>query len=197
MLNVSGSKRVIMKKIVFCMVAAVILLAACQKIKNIANISFNIPFSQSVALPDIAGFPYGASLPAGGLNLPIPPVSVATNAQQIFDQYHASSKNLIDANLNNMDLQITALVGQYFDFVDSIQIFISTESSPELLVAYLYNIPKGQTKIIMQVVPGVNLKSYVVQDSVTLRLNAHVNAIPQFGTQLLTEGAFHVVANPL
>ncbi len=186
-----------MKKIVFCAIAMVVLFTACQKIKNLANINFNIPFSQTVTLPDMPGFPYGATLPQGGLNLPIPPVSVATNAQQIFDQYHASSKNLVSANLNNADLQITAPAGQYFDFVDTIQVFISTEGLPEILVAYLYNIPKGQTKINLVVVPGLNLKSYAVQDSVILRLNAHVNAIPVQGTQVLTEGAFHVVANPL
>jgi hypothetical protein len=186
-----------MKKLVFCAIAMVKLFTACQKIKNLANINFNIPFSQSVTVPDIAGFPYGATLPQGGLDLPFPPLSVATNAQQIFNQYHASSTNLVDANLSNMDLQITAPAGQYFDFVDSIQIFISTESLPELLVAYLYNIPKGQTKINMVVVPGLNLRSYAVQDSVTLRLNAHVNAIPAQGTAVVTEGTFHVTANPL
>ncbi len=186
-----------MKKIVFCAIAIVVLFAACQKIKNLANINFNIPFSQSVTLPDVQGFPYGATLPGGGLNLPIPPVEVAINAQQIFDQYHASSKNLVEANLANADLQITAPAGQYFDFVDSIQVFISTEGLPEVLMAYLYNVPKGQTKINLIVVPGLNLKDYAVQDSVTLRLNAHVNAIPASGTQMLTEGAFHITANPL
>ena len=186
-----------MKKIVFCIIAMAVLFTACQKIKNLANINFNIPFSQSVTVLGIADYPYGVLLPGGGLSLPFPPITVATNAQQIFDQYHASSKNLIEADLNNLDLQITAPAGQYFDFVDSIQVFISTETLPEVLVAYLYNVPKGQNKINLVTVPGLNLKSYAVQDSVTLRLNAHVNAIPASGTNILTEGAFHVVANPL
>ena len=186
-----------MKKIVSLAFLGLISMAACQKIKSIANINFTIPFSQSVTVPDVAGYPSGAVLPNGGLTLPFPPMTVATNSQQLFEQYHASSKNLVAANLDNMDLQITAPPNQTFDFVDSIQLFISSETVPEILVAYLYNVPKGQTKINLLITPGQNLKSYVVQDSVTLRLNAHINALPQGGTTLQAEGAFHVTANPL
>ncbi len=186
-----------MKKIVFLLIAAVIWVSACQKIKSIANINFKIPFSQSVSVPDVAGYPSGAVLPAGGLNLPFPPVTVATNTQQYFDQYHASSKNLIAADLNDADIMITAPPGQNFNFLDSIQIFVSSETVPEILIAYLFDVPKGVTKINLVVVPGQDLKRYVVKDSITMRLKAHVNALPFAGTELQTEGAFHVTANPL
>ena len=185
-----------MKKIAFLAIAALVLLAACQKIKSIANINFNIPFSQTVEVPSIDGFTYGVPLSNGGLSLPFPAVSVATNAGQLFTQYHASSKNVVDAHVNNIDLQITS-ADQNFDFLDTIQLYISTESLPEILVAYQYNIPKGQTKVNLTIVPGLNLKNYVVQDSVTLRMNAHINALPRPGTQVLAEGSFHVTANPL
>jgi len=187
---------ILMKKIVLLAVVILVMTAACQKIKNLANINFNIPFSQTVETPAIDGYSYGVPLPGGGATLPFPSVSVATNAQQLFDKYHGSSKNLVDAHINNIDLQIVS-AGQNFDLLDTIQLFLSTETLPEILVAYQYNIPKGQTRVDLTIVPGKNLKNYVVQDSVRLRLNAHINALPRPGTQILAEGVFRVTANPL
>ncbi len=185
-----------MKKFVLFAVILIIAFASCQKIKSLANINFNIPFSQTVETPAIDGYNYGLPLPNGGATLPFPAVSVATNSQELFDKYHASSKNLVSARINNIDLQITS-AGQNFDFLDTIQLYISAQNLPEMLVAYQYNIPKGQTRVDLAIVPDKNLKEYVVKDSVTLRLNAHINALPKPGTQVMAEGVFRVTANPL
>ena len=115
-----------MKKILI-LIAATISISACQKVKNLANIGFDVPYSQSETLPAVSGYTYGMQLPAGGVDLPFPAVSVATNAQQYFDQYHASSKNIVSADLSSMSIQITAPSGQYFDFLDKIELYISTE----------------------------------------------------------------------
>ncbi len=185
-----------MKKILI-LVAAAISLSACQKVKNLANIGFDIPYSQSETLPNVPGYTYGMQLPAGGVELPFPPATVATNAQHYFDQYHASSKNIVSAALTSMSMQITAPAGQYFDFLDTIELYVSTESQPEVLVAYAYNIPKGQTTLDLTTMPGLNLKNYFVQDSIIVRLNAHINAVPAPGTTVQLSGKFHIVANPL
>ena len=185
-----------MKKIILLAIAAIVLISACQKIKSIANINFNIPFWQTAEVPAIGGYNYGIPLPAGGAGLPFPPVAVATNAGQLFTQYHAGRKNVVDAHVNNIDLQIVA-GDQNFDFLDTIQLFVSTADLPEVLVAYKYNIPKGQKRIDLTIVPGMKLRNYVVEDTVRLRMNAHVNAVPKPGTQVMAEGAFHVTANPL
>ncbi len=184
-----------MKKITVLLV--LVAFAACQKVKNLANISFNVPYSQTISVPGVPGYLYGISLPDGGLDLPFPAVTVATNARQYFDQYHASSKNVVSVYLSSLDMQVIAPPNQFFDFLDSIQLFISTETQPEVLVAYEYNIPKFQKEIILSVVPGLNLKDYFVQDSMTVRLNAHVNAVPASGTQLQISGQFRCTANPL
>lgn len=185
-----------MKKILF-LIVAIVSFAACQKIKDLANIPFDIPYSQNITIPAIPGYTYGMPLPGGGVDLPFPPIAVAINAQQYFDQYHASPRNLVSADLGNANLEITAPGYQYFDFLDTIQLFISTESQPEILVAYDYNIPKGKKIISLFIVPGLNLKNYVTGDSLTIRLDTHINAIPAPGTQVHVSGNFHIVANPL
>lgn len=148
-------------------------------------------------MPAVPGYQYGIALPAGGLDLPFPAITVATNAQQYFDQYHASSKNVVSVYLSSLNMQVIAPPNQYFDFLDTIQFFISTETQPEVLVAYAYNIPKLQQAIMLTVVPGLDLKNYFVQDSMTVRLNAHINAVPASGTQLQINGQFRCTANPL
>ena len=103
----------------------------------------------------------------------------------------------MSAYLSNINMQIIAPPDQYFDFLDTIQLYISTETQPEVLVAYQYNIPKWMKQISLVIVPNVNLKNYFVQDSITVRLNAHINAIPASGTEVQLSGKFSVTANPL
>ena len=148
-------------------------------------------------MPGVPGYQYGIALPAGGLDLPFPAITVATNTQQYFNQYHASSKNVVSVYLFSLNMQVVAPPTQYFDFLDTIQFFISTETQPEVLVAYAYNIPKLQKAIMLTVVPGLDLKNYLVRDSMTVRLNAHINAVPVSGSQLQTSGQFRCTANPL
>jgi hypothetical protein len=45
--------------------------------------------------------------------------------------------------------------------------------------------------------PGVNLKKYVVGDSITVRLNAYVNSVPLPGAQLQLTGVFDVTADQM
>ena len=185
-----------MKKIIL-LAASIISLSACQKIKNAANISFDVPYTQTVTLPPVPGYTYGTPLPSGGADLPFAKVSLATNAQQYFDQYHASRANVVSAFLTQLDMQITNPANQNFDFLDRMELYISTESQPEVLVAYQYSIPKGSKKIDLVIVQGLDIKNYADADSVTVRLNAHVNAVPIPGTQVYSEGNFHITANPL
>ncbi len=173
----------------------VMLSASCQKVKNLANIPFSIPYSQTITVPAVPGYSYGMPIP-GGVELPFPPVTVAINAQQYFNQYHASINNVVSAYLGSMNLKIISPAGQYFDFLNTIQLSVSTESEAAVMVAYLYNIPKGQQYISLDIVPDVNLKYYVTGDSITVQLNAYVNAVPAPGTQIYLSGNFNVVANP-
>ena len=185
-----------MKKIIF-LVLVITSVTACQKIKNLANISFSIPYSQTITVPTVPGYTYGMPIPGGSVQLPFPPVTVAINAQQYFNQYHASAKNVVSASLGSMSLQITTPETQYFDFLNTIQLSVSTEIQPVVLVAYLYDVPKGQKTINLIITPGVDLKDYVTGDSITVQLNAYVNAVPAPGTQIYLSGNFNVTANPL
>ena len=189
-----------MKKIAgLVLVVMVFILPSCIKINPIANldINVNIPYSQQVTVPQVAGDTFGASLPAGSIAISFPSVGFATNSQQYISQYNTSADKIQEVDLDSFAMQILSPSNQNFDFLDSVQLYISAPSQPEVLVAYNYNIAKGKTTLNLNTITTVNLKNYFIQDTMYLRINTHVNAIPATGTQLNTTTIFHMLANLL
>ena len=189
-----------MKKMILLLTATA-ALAGCQKVKNLTNIDFDAAYNHTVTLSPVPGYPYGSTLPDGGLSVPIGPMMLATGVQQYFDEYHAGTKNVVTCSLSDLDLRILSPSAQFFDFLDTIQVYIEapaySDVDPEVLVAYQYNVPKGQKVIDLVPVPGLDLKKYIVQDSVRVRLYTHINAVPMPQTEVYAEGNFHMTVNPL
>ena len=187
-----------MKKILLVgLVALTGIAAGCKKIKQLANIDVTIPYSQQVSVPQVAGDTAGVPLPPGGVSLPFPAFPVVTNSQQYIAQYKTSTGKIVSFGLGSMVIDILSPASQNFNFLDSIQIFISANNQPEVLVAYQYAVPKGATMLNLYAVPNVNLKNYFIQDTMYFRVSSHINAVPASGTQLNIVSAFNLVANPL
>jgi len=191
-------KKSIVVILVLATVGAVVFLTSCGgKLKQLANINFDIPYNQQITVPG-TGYAYGTPLPGGGITLPFPAVPVATNSQQYITQYHTSADKILMVNLKSMNLQIASPSGQNFDFLDNISIYISAKNQPEMLIASQNSVPKGQTTLNFTVPDStVNLKSYFLADTMYFRLSAHINAVPPTGEQLQLSSVFHVLANPL
>lgn len=179
------------------LVMVVAIAAGCSKIKQLANINVDIPYTAKVNVPEFAGDTAGIRLPPGGAALPFPAIPIVTNSQQYVAQYKTSTDKIVSFDLTKMQVQIAAPGGQNFDFLDSVAIYISANTQPSVLVAYQYTISKGQTTLALNVVPNVNLKNYFIQDTMYFTINTHINAIPASGTQLDISSSFHLLANPL
>ena len=169
----------------------------CNKVKQLANISVPVSYTQTLTIPQIPGDTAGVTLPPGGASLPFPSIPVVTNSKQYIATYHTSADKIVSFDMTSMQVQIVSPAGQTFDFLDSIQIFISSKNYPEEIVSYKYGVPKGQTTLNMDVTPGLNLKNYFIQDTMYFRVNTHVNAVPASGTKLNIISGFTLVANPL
>lgn len=182
-----------MKKILFLL--AISSLTACQKAKNTTVVAFDMPYSQAQALSLEPG--NGDPIAGAGATMSFAPVTVATNARPYFDKYGTNSQNIESTYLGGMNLQIPTPGNHYFDFADKLELYISGNGQPEVLVAAYDNIPKGLKTINLNLVPGINLKNYIVNDSITVRLNAHVNFIPSPGAQILSTGDFQITAKPI
>jgi hypothetical protein len=78
-----------------------------------------------------------------------------------------------------------------------VQLYISAPLLPQVLVAYDYGIPKGQTTLNFVTVGDLDLKNYFLADTMYLSMRTHINAVPESGTQLNIATTFHMTANPL
>ena len=184
-----------MKKMIFLL--AVSSLAACHKTNTQPTTTFDMQYSTTQALQLGSGSDYNTPVTDAGATMSFAPVKVAINAQQYFDKYHTSSKNVVTTYLGGVNLEIPTPGNHYFDFSDNLELYISGNSQPEVLVAYDYSIPKGLKSINLTLAPGVNLKNYIVNDSITIRLSTHVSYIPAPGAQIISTGVFQVTANPV
>jgi len=94
-------------------------------------------------------------------------------------------------------MQILSPATQNFDFLDTVQLYMSAPMLPEVLMAYQYNIPKGSTTLNLTTITEVDMKSYFLADTMYLRMRTYINAVPASGTQLNIATTFHMIANPL
>jgi hypothetical protein len=186
-----------MKKTMVLAAIGIVLFSACSKIKQLANINVDIPYSQQFSVPQVAGDTQGVALPAGGISLSFPAVGFATNSQQYISQYNTAVSLITDVDLKSLELQILSPATQNFNFIDSVQIYISAPSQPLVLVAYEYNLPQGSTSLNLTTLTSVNLKNYFVQDSIYFTLVTRLNAIPATGTQMNMAAQLNLLANPL
>ena len=180
-------------------IVMVFILQSCIKINpiNNLNINVNIPYNQQVTVPQVAGDTFGMDLPAGGISLAFPVVPLATNSQTYITQYNTSADKIVEVDLDSFALQILSPGSQNFDFLDSVQLYLSAPSQPEVLVAYNYKVSKGQNTLNLNTITSVNLKNYFIQDTLYLRISTHINAIPATGTQINSYTVFHMLANLL
>ena len=177
-------------------ITALMGAASCDKAKSLADINVDIPYNSSINVPD-GGYTPGQALPLGGVSLPFPALPIPTNSKSYIEQYHTSTDKIRTVGLKSLQLEMQAPTSYNFDFLDTVQVYISTRTSPEQLIAYQYNVAKGLSTIPLTTVSAVNLKDYFIQDTIYFRLSSHINAVPPSGTQLNIKSVFHMVANPL
>ncbi|MCD6013757.1 MAG: hypothetical protein K0Q79_3619 [Flavipsychrobacter sp.] len=184
-----------MKQTIFAAIALVVLAASCTKIKNLANIHKDIPYSAQVSVPKVDGDP-GTPLPFS-VALSLPSVAFATNSKEYVSQYGTAAHLVTTVYLKSLALQIQTPPDKNFDFLDNAQLYISAKNLPEKLVASQNNVPKGTNTLNLETNTEVNLKDYFLQDTIYFRLGASINAVPPTGVELKINSVFHLVANPL
>ena len=123
-------------------------------------ISFDV--SQAVPEQQVPGSPLGGILPSF-LPQPFP---VTIDVKQETEK--RSTGPASSANLKQVEFQVTphGQSSSTFDFVDEIHIYVAPSSSassslPMVEIARLSPVPKGQTKIDLTIVPGVDLLPYI------------------------------------
>lgn len=164
-------------------ITSAVFFASCDKLKELTSFSQDFDYKEFI---DVPGLPsQQTQLPPGGASESLPRFGVATNSKAYIEQYKTAVDLITDVLLSKLNMSITNPVNSNFNYVDTIQLYVSTSPSGtnEQLIAYKNNIAKGLQKVDLDVT-NINLKDYFVQDSMYYRIYAHFVEIPDKETRV-------------
>lgn len=149
---------------------------------------FNITNTTNFSIPPTAGI---SLLPS----IDTPEIQSDSNNQ--FENNN-SRKDLIEsAKLTSLTLEIEAPESQDFDFLNAIEIFISSENLEERLIASLTDIPENQSNTLNLEVVDVELASYLRADTYNLRVSARTDKTIASETSIKVTSNFFIDAKIL
>ena len=160
-----------------------IFFIACKKIEQL--LTFYISNETSVTIPSTTP-----------INLPVDvgTPDVSSNSSQEFKNNNANMNLVKDIKLNNLTMTITDPQNQTFGFLKSIHLYISTDSTNEIELAYLDSIPVTATSISLLTTQSA-LDSYVKSATYKLRTQAVCRQLLTQNSTVDIKLKFKVTAN--
>jgi len=147
------------KKPLLFPVAICLLLSglSCKKIDELLTFSINVENNFTVGATGPISVPFEILTP-----------QVTTNSTQQFQNNNSNVNKVKDIKLKQVDLQILSPSGKTFSFLQSVHIYISTNASDEIELAYLDDISSTATAISL-IPTTASLDKYVKASSYSLR----------------------------
>ena len=148
-----------MKRLTVILLIALVALSGCKAIKKLGQ--FYVDYNTQAVFP--------ANLP---VNLPLSIASppIATNSSQVFQNNNTEANLVQSVNLSQLTLTITSPQGQTFSFLQSVTIYISSDSLPEVEIADKQQIPANAGDTLQLDVTGVDLKDYIKASQIKIRI---------------------------
>lgn len=155
---------------------------SCSKIDQL--LTFTISNEDSLTIPATSV-----------LNLPISFLSPnnTTNSSEAFANNNTDANHVKNIYLKSLQLTITSPAGQNFNFLKSVNIYISTDSSNEILLASLDNIPQNVTTITLTPTQA-RLDEYVKASSYNLRTEVTTDQNLSQDVDIVADSKFQVTA---
>jgi hypothetical protein len=123
--------------------------------------------------------------------------NIPTNSEQEFESNN-TAKNLIEEIvLTELTLSILSPSNASFDFLKSIEIFISADGEAEKKVAWMDDIPKTSLKTIFLLTTSDDLKAYIKADKYKLNTKTVTRQLISQDTELEITNSFFVDAKIL
>lgn len=172
-----------MKKI--AVLFAVFLLTHCKEVDEL--LTFTIANQVTLTVPSNSP-----------LNLPVELATpdVTTNSSQTFANNNTEASLVKDIKLQELKLTIETPNGKTFSFLKSIEVYISTTSSNEILLASLTDIPSSATSISL-IPTQQKLDVYAKASSYKLRTAIITRESLTQSVDLKADLKFKVTAAPL
>ncbi|MBC6610413.1 hypothetical protein H8B15_05745 [Hymenobacter sp. BT507] len=163
-----------------------LFIVGCKEIDKL--LTFYIEDSQNIKIA--SSFPVGIAAP-------LSPVAVPTQSASTFKNNNTRADLVKDVSLNKLALTIADPNSENFDFLRSIEIYISTgNGSDQILLASLSNIPTGVQSITLTPTKA-KLDSYIKAESYTLTTKATIAKAITRDITIRADSRFKVTADPL
>ncbi len=134
-------------------------LFGCEKLDELTQFKINYNEEVIIESSTVVDLPFNVFTP-----------EISSNSESTFDSNN-TNKDLIEyIELTSMVLEITSPSNGDFDFLNSIEIFISAEDQAEVKIAWKENIPSNSGNKIELETSGADLTNFIKKDKFILRL---------------------------
>lgn len=175
----------IIKFIKNCVLLSIIVnLSTCKKIRKLKE--FDLNYSEEIVIPansTIVNLPFNINSP-----------ETTTNSSAEYKNEGTSGKLVESVVLSKLVFTIQSPASGNFNFLNSIEIYLSSPNNTEILVASKYNIPEtGLTQLYMDVSTS-NLKNFLQDESYNLRVKTTTDQTITSDMTIRSAETFHVKA---
>ena len=107
-----------------------------------------------------------------GISVPVSFLTpdIESNSETEFEVHDTRKDKIQHISLTAMRLEITSPIGQEFDFIEDLELFISADGLDELLLAYVYNMNNSVGNVIEITCSQSDFQEYIKKDKFKLRL---------------------------
>lgn len=173
-----------MKKVLYLLPLLCVLGLNCKKLTQL--LTFDIANSQDIKIP---------ATPV--LAVPIvSPVPVTVNSQESFENNKTKASLVKNVVLKKLTLTIKDPATENFNFLKSIRLFIGTDDSDKILLAYLDNIPMN-VAVIDLTSSNSKLDKYIKASGYTLYTEVSIRSGISKELTVRADSKFQVTADPL
>jgi hypothetical protein len=161
-----------------------ISITSCKKVGKLKE--FDLHYNEEFTIP----------ANTTGLNLPFDLVSqdMTTNTSSDYDNEGTNSKLIETVYLTKLFFTVKSPSSGNFDFLKSVEIYLSSPNNSEILVASKYDIPEnGSTELHMDV-RDANLKDFMQDKSYKLRVKTITDKSLPYDMTVISDETFHVKA---
>ncbi len=122
---------------------------------------------------------------------------IPTNSEETFQNNDTRTDLIEEITLTEMKMNITSPVSQSFDFLKSIEIYISAEGVEEKKIAWYDNIPQTGLLTISLETADDNLEEFIKKDEYKLRSRTVTRQLISVSTEIEILNTFFVDAKIL
>lgn len=162
----------------------IVNLSTCKKIGKLKE--FDLNYSEEIVIPansTLINLPFNIDSP-----------ETSTNSTAEYKNEGTSSKLVESVVLSKLLFTIQSPASGNFNFLNSVEIYLSSPNNTEILVASKYNIPEtGLTQLDMDV-SATNLKNFLQDETYNLRVKTTTDQTITSDMTIRSDETFHVKA---